>query len=108
MVYNEMGMDIGPVTVREYSNIIKGSKTVFWNGPAGVFEFDKFAVGTRKLCDVLVKTDTISVLGGGDIGAAITKFGMKDKVTRISTGGGATLMFLEGKKLPGIEVISSK
>jgi len=108
IVYNEMGMDIGPQTVVAYSSILRNSKTIFWNGPVGVFEFDRFAVGTRKLCDVLSKTDAITIMGGGDIGAAVTKFGYKDKVTRVSTGGGATLMFLEGKKLPGIEIVSNK
>jgi phosphoglycerate kinase len=108
ILHNEMGMDIGPQTVVEYSSILRDSKTIFWNGPVGVFEFDKFAVGTKKLCDVISKLDAITIMGGGDIGAAVTKLGYKDKVTRISTGGGATLMFLEGKELPGIEVISNK
>jgi phosphoglycerate kinase len=108
IVYNEMGMDIGPETIKEYANVLRQSKTILWNGPAGVFEFDKFAVGTKKLLEVLSRINATVVIGGGDTAAAAIKFGYQDKFTRISTGGGATLNFLEGKDLPGVAVISDK
>lgn len=105
---NEMGLDIGVATISKYKQILLNAKTVIWNGPVGVFEIDKFAVGTRKICEILANIHAKVIIGGGDSAAAAIKFGFKDKYTHISTGGGASLELLEGKELPGIEVISNK
>ena len=100
--YSWEGLDIGPKTVKLYSDIIHHAKTVVWNGPMGVFEFDNFAHGTKGIAKAVAESDAVSIIGGGDSAAAIDKLGYADKVTHISTGGGAALEFLEGLELPGI------
>lgn len=103
-----MGLDIGPVTADKFGDIIRNSKTILWNGPMGVFEFDKFAQGTFKVAQALADATVnggFSLIGGGDSASAIHKSGLEDKVSYVSTGGGAMLEFLEGKELPGIKAI---
>jgi len=97
-----MGMDIGPKTRELFANAIKGAGTVVWNGPMGVFEFANFAGGTNAIADAVAESGAISIIGGGDSASAIENLGYADKMTHISTGGGASLEFLEGKELPGI------
>ncbi len=110
MPADKMGLDIGPETVKLFSQAVKNSKTVVWNGPMGVFEFDNYATGTNAIAEALVEATaegSITVVGGGDSAAAIAKAGLKDKVTHVSTGGGASLEFLEGKVLPGVDVLNN-
>lgn len=103
--YNELGLDIGPKTTELYENYLKDAKIVVWNGPLGVYEFENYQEGTKEILKYLVDNNIKAILGGGDIVAAAATLGYKDKVYHASTGGGATLEYLEGKKLPGIEVI---
>ncbi len=111
--YNEIpegweGLDIGEETIKLYAKELENAKTVVWNGPLGVFEFDQFAVGTDEIAKIISKIDATTIIGGGDSSAAVKKAGLEDKMTHISTGGGASLEFLEGKALPGIECLLEK
>ena len=102
------GMDIGPETAKAYAEAVADAGTVIWNGPMGVFEFDKFAVGTRAVAEALAKSSAVTIIGGGDSAAAVEQMGLADKMSHISTGGGASLEFLEGKVLPGVACLQDK
>ena len=102
------GLDIGPRTFKKFTDELQGSKTILWNGPLGVCEFDKYCIGTEKVAEAIAETDATSIVGGGDSVAAIKKLGLEDKFTHISTGGGASLELLEGKALPGLVCLTDK
>jgi phosphoglycerate kinase len=104
-----MGLDIGEKTIEIFNKIINESKTIIWNGPLGVFEMDNFSKGTISIAKSIASNKkAVSIIGGGDSAAAVEKFGLVDEITHISTGGGASLEFLEGKVLPGIEAVDNK
>lgn len=105
---NEMGLDIGPETVNHFASVLVKAKIVVWNGPLGMYEVDKYSIGTKQVLKLLTDNGIETILGGGDIVAAAGKLGYKDKVSHASTGGGATLEYLEGKELPGLTVIQEQ
>ena len=102
------GLDIGPKTVEIFCEAVKDAKTVVWNGPMGCFEMPKFATGTEAVAKALADTEAVTIIGGGDSAAAVNQLGYGDKMTHISTGGGASLEFLEGKELPGVAAANDK
>lgn len=104
---NKIGIDIGPKTIEKFKMYLDKSKTIVWNGPVGMFEYDNFSNGTKELCNILAHSNAFTIIGGGDTASAVKKFGFADKMNHVSTGGGATLEFLEGKELPGIKIIEN-
>lgn len=105
---DRIGVDIGPATRREYAQVIARAKTIVWNGPMGIFEIEKFSEGTMAVAHAIAASSAVSIVGGGDSAAAVAKAGVASKITHISTGGGASLEFLSGMKLPGVEALTEK
>jgi phosphoglycerate kinase len=105
---DRLGVDIGPATIEAYRSFIRGAKTVVWNGPMGIFEVDAFAAGTNAVADAVAHVRGTTIVGGGDSIAAVKKAGIADRITHISTGGGASLEFLGGRVLPGVAALSEK
>jgi phosphoglycerate kinase len=105
---DELILDIGPQTAAQFSDVIAGAGTVIWNGPVGVFEFDQFGEGTKSLAEAIAASAAFSIAGGGDTLAAIDKYGVAADISYISTGGGAFLEFVEGKKLPAVEILEQR
>ena len=105
---DDLILDIGPETARRFAEILKSAGTIIWNGPVGVFEFDAFGEGTKILAEAIATSDAFSVAGGGDTLAAIDKYGVRDGISYISTGGGAFLEFVEGKTLPAVEMLERR
>jgi phosphoglycerate kinase len=105
---DDMIFDVGPETSKHFTEILKGAGTIVWNGPIGVFEFDQFGEGTKMLALAVAKSSAFSIAGGGDTLAAVAKYGVDDQVSYISTGGGAFLEFLEGKKLPAVAILEKR
>ncbi len=105
---DEMILDIGPDTAEAYAKLLKQAGTIVWNGPVGVFEFDQFGEGTRTLAEAIAGSKAFSIAGGGDTLAALDKYGVADRISYVSTGGGAFLEFLEGKKLPAVAMLEER
>jgi len=103
-----MGVDIGPRTREQFIDVVKRAGTIFWNGPMGIFEVDAFADGTTALAQAMAETSATTVVGGGDTAAAVEEVGVAERITHISTGGGASLEFMEGKVLPGVAVLNDR
>ena len=103
-----MIFDVGPETARQYAEILKNAGTIVWNGPVGVFEFPQFAEGTRVVGEAIAESSAFSIAGGGDTLAAVDQFSLKDRISYISTGGGAFLEFLEGKVLPAVDMLEKR
>ena len=103
-----MILDVGPETAGQFAELLKNAKTILWNGPVGVFEFDQFGNGTKALAQAIAESDAFSLAGGGDTVAAVDKYGVADKISYISTGGGAFLEFVEGKTLPAVAVLEER
>ena len=105
---NELILDIGPQTSKHLASLMQGAGTIVWNGPIGVFEFDAFSKGTEVMAKAIADSDAFSIAGGGDTIAAVDKFGIEEKISYISTGGGAFLEYLEGKVLPAVEILEQR